>query len=167
MSSPVFPVSSRVCVSSVRLETDRLVPRPQSPDGKRVAMSSETGQIYIFDVASSSLASTYTSHAMAVRSLAWSPDCNVRRPLRFRMQTAQSFTGPHLCIGRQAVDCARRAAISIRQAGLRSRRDDLRPLFMGTQRGHLTRLPLRTVRVSHLPYICLPLPTAHDTVAAP
>jgi len=37
-------------------------------------MSSETGQIYIFDVAASSLLSTYTSHAMAVRSLAWSAD---------------------------------------------------------------------------------------------
>ncbi|GBE80187.1 WD40 repeat-like protein [Sparassis crispa] len=45
-----------------------------SPDGTRVAMSLETGQIYIFDVASASLQSTYTSHAMAVRSLAWSPD---------------------------------------------------------------------------------------------
>ncbi|KZT06556.1 WD repeat-containing protein 61 [Laetiporus sulphureus 93-53] len=45
-----------------------------SPDGKRIAMSSETGQIYIFDLASSSLVSTYTSHAMAVRSLAWSAD---------------------------------------------------------------------------------------------
>ncbi|OBZ70109.1 WD repeat-containing protein 61 [Grifola frondosa] len=45
-----------------------------SPDGTRVAMSSETGQIYIFDLATSSLQSTYTSHAMAVRTLAWSPD---------------------------------------------------------------------------------------------
>lgn len=45
-----------------------------SPDGSRVAMSSETGQIYIFDIASASLSSTYTSHAMAVRSLAWSAD---------------------------------------------------------------------------------------------
>ncbi|KAG6848943.1 hypothetical protein H0H93_012585 [Arthromyces matolae] len=45
-----------------------------SPDGKRIAMSSETGQIYIFDIESSSLATTYTSHAMSVRSLAWSPD---------------------------------------------------------------------------------------------
>jgi len=45
-----------------------------SPDGSRVAMSSETGQIYIFDLGSASLLATYTSHAMAVRSLAWSPD---------------------------------------------------------------------------------------------
>ncbi|KAI0089348.1 WD repeat-containing protein 61 [Irpex rosettiformis] len=45
-----------------------------SPDGTRVAMSSETGQIYIFDVAAEKLISTYTSHAMAVRSFAWSPD---------------------------------------------------------------------------------------------
>ncbi|KAG5340130.1 hypothetical protein C0989_002750 [Termitomyces sp. Mn162] len=48
-----------------------------SPDGKRIAMSSETGQIYIFDLESSSLATTYTSHAMHVRSLAWSPDSSL------------------------------------------------------------------------------------------
>ncbi|KAF8887250.1 WD repeat-containing protein 61 [Gymnopilus junonius] len=45
-----------------------------SPDGRRVALSSETGQIYVFDIESSSLSITFTSHAMAVRSLAWSPD---------------------------------------------------------------------------------------------
>lgn len=41
-------------------------------------MSSETGQIYIFDVAAEKLLSTYTSHAMAVRSFTWSPDSQVR-----------------------------------------------------------------------------------------
>lgn len=41
-------------------------------------MSSETGQIYIFDVESGNLSATYTSHAMAVRTLSWSPDSNVR-----------------------------------------------------------------------------------------
>ncbi|TFK47026.1 WD repeat-containing protein 61 [Heliocybe sulcata] len=45
-----------------------------SPDGSRLALSSETGQIYVFDLASTQLTATYTSHAMAVRSLAWSPD---------------------------------------------------------------------------------------------
>ncbi|KAI0337983.1 WD repeat-containing protein 61 [Trametopsis cervina] len=45
-----------------------------SPDGTRVAMSTETGQIYIFDLAAEKLLSTYTSHAMAVRSFTWSPD---------------------------------------------------------------------------------------------
>lgn len=45
-----------------------------SPDGRRVALSSETGQIYIFDLESNSLSMTFTSHAMAVRSVAWSPD---------------------------------------------------------------------------------------------
>jgi len=45
-----------------------------SPDGTRVAMSSEAGQIYIFDLAAEKLLSTYTSHAMAVRSFAWSYD---------------------------------------------------------------------------------------------
>lgn len=45
-----------------------------SPDGTRVAMSSEAGQIYIFDLEAEKLLATYTSHAMAVRSLAWSLD---------------------------------------------------------------------------------------------
>ncbi|KAF8139095.1 WD40-repeat-containing domain protein [Boletus edulis] len=45
-----------------------------SPDGKRIALSSESGHVFIFDLESGSLATTYTSHAMAVRSLAWSYD---------------------------------------------------------------------------------------------
>ncbi|TDL30073.1 WD40 repeat-like protein [Rickenella mellea] len=40
----------------------------------RIALSTETGQIYIFDATSSTLLSTYASHAMAVRQLAWSAD---------------------------------------------------------------------------------------------
>lgn len=49
----------------------------KSPDGSRIALSTETGQIYIFDTQSNSLVSTYTSHAMTVRSLAWSADSQV------------------------------------------------------------------------------------------
>ncbi|KAI0053797.1 WD repeat-containing protein 61 [Auriscalpium vulgare] len=45
-----------------------------SPDGARVALAVETGQVYIFDLESNALTATYTSHAMSVRSLAWSPD---------------------------------------------------------------------------------------------
>ncbi|KIJ57269.1 hypothetical protein M422DRAFT_57612 [Sphaerobolus stellatus SS14] len=45
-----------------------------NPDGSKIALSSESGQIYLFDVESSQLLNTYTSHAMCVRSLAWSPD---------------------------------------------------------------------------------------------
>ncbi|KII94561.1 hypothetical protein PLICRDRAFT_33361 [Plicaturopsis crispa FD-325 SS-3] len=45
-----------------------------SPDGSRVALGTESGQIYIFDLETNSLAATYTAHAMTVRSLAWSPD---------------------------------------------------------------------------------------------
>ena len=41
-------------------------------------MSSESGQIYIFDIETSTLSVTFTSHAMPVRSVAWSPDSNVR-----------------------------------------------------------------------------------------
>ncbi|KAF9019358.1 WD repeat-containing protein 61 [Hymenopellis radicata] len=48
-----------------------------TPDGKRVALSSESGQIYIFDLESESLTKTFTSHAMSVRDLAWSPDGNL------------------------------------------------------------------------------------------
>lgn len=49
----------------------------QSPDGSRLALSLETGQIYIFDLASSSLTSTYTAHATTVRALAWSADSSL------------------------------------------------------------------------------------------
>jgi len=45
-----------------------------SPDGSRVALSVDSGQIFIFDLTSGALTSTFTSHAMAVRSLSWSPD---------------------------------------------------------------------------------------------
>jgi WD40 repeat protein len=56
--------------------TSRIQPL-QSPDGSRVAMSTEAGQIYVFDLESNTLTSTYTSHAMSVRALSWSPDCQV------------------------------------------------------------------------------------------
>jgi WD repeat-containing protein 61 len=45
-------------------------------------MSSETGQIFIFDLESNSLSAAFTSHAMSVRSIAWSPDSTVRVPYR-------------------------------------------------------------------------------------
>ncbi|KAG9012263.1 hypothetical protein FRB94_006293 [Tulasnella sp. JGI-2019a] len=45
-----------------------------SPDGQRIALSTEAGAIYLFDIESSSLTTTFSSHAMSVRSLAWSPD---------------------------------------------------------------------------------------------
>ncbi|KAL0950397.1 hypothetical protein HGRIS_010355 [Hohenbuehelia grisea] len=48
-----------------------------SPDGARVALSNESGQIFIFDLESNSLVTTYSSHAMTVRSLAWSPDSSL------------------------------------------------------------------------------------------
>ncbi|KAJ7068618.1 WD repeat-containing protein 61 [Mycena amicta] len=48
-----------------------------SPDGKRVALASETGQIYVFDVEKAALSTTYTSHALAVRSLVWSADSSL------------------------------------------------------------------------------------------
>jgi len=68
---------SHVCVHPAlfRISTSSLL--IQSPDGRRLAMSSETGQIFIFDLEKSALATTYTSHAMPVRSLSWSSDSSV------------------------------------------------------------------------------------------
>ncbi|KAI9569278.1 WD40 repeat-like protein [Boletus coccyginus] len=54
----------------------------ESPDGKRIALSSESGQVFIFDLESGSLTAIYTSHVMAVRSLAWSYDGQVG-PIRY------------------------------------------------------------------------------------
>ncbi|KAL5507734.1 REC14 [Sanghuangporus vaninii] len=48
-----------------------------SPDGTRIALSLETGQIYIFDLASSQLLQTYTAHATTVRALSWSSDSSL------------------------------------------------------------------------------------------
>ncbi|GAB1519917.1 hypothetical protein RhiXN_04182 [Rhizoctonia solani] len=45
-----------------------------SPDGKYLALSSENGQLSVFDLATQQLSVTYASHAMCVRSLAWSSD---------------------------------------------------------------------------------------------
>ncbi|TFK33187.1 WD repeat-containing protein 61 [Crucibulum laeve] len=45
-----------------------------SPDGRRIALSAENGQIFIFDLETSNIQTTFYSHAMAVRSLSWSPD---------------------------------------------------------------------------------------------
>lgn len=55
----------------------------QNPDGSRVALAIETGHIFIFDVESQSLTSTYSSHAMTVRGFAWSYDGNVRGSMYF------------------------------------------------------------------------------------
>jgi len=48
-----------------------------SPDGRWIAMGSETGHICIFDSQAHQLTQTYTSHAMAVRTLSWSPDSSL------------------------------------------------------------------------------------------
>ena len=52
-------------------------------------MSSESGQIYIFDIETSALSITFTSHAMSVRSVAWSPDSNVRFNVFFSSATKE------------------------------------------------------------------------------
>ncbi|KAF8722348.1 hypothetical protein AX14_009879 [Amanita brunnescens Koide BX004] len=48
-----------------------------SPDGKRIALASESGQVFIFDLESNALATAFTSHAMSVRSVAWSYDSSL------------------------------------------------------------------------------------------
>ncbi|KAG8782577.1 hypothetical protein FRC12_020637 [Ceratobasidium sp. 428] len=45
-----------------------------SPDGNNLALSSDTGQIFVFNIETQQLVVTYASHAMCVRSLAWSSD---------------------------------------------------------------------------------------------
>ncbi|KAF8607791.1 WD repeat-containing protein 61 [Ceratobasidium sp. AG-I] len=45
-----------------------------SPDGKQISLSSDSGQIFVFDMETQQLVVTYASHAMCVRSLAWSSD---------------------------------------------------------------------------------------------
>ncbi|KAI0034381.1 hypothetical protein K488DRAFT_84082 [Vararia minispora EC-137] len=45
-----------------------------SPDGARIALGQETGHIFVFDVDAGSLHTTFVTHAMGIRSLAWSPD---------------------------------------------------------------------------------------------
>jgi len=76
-----------------------------SPDGRKVALALETGQIFIFDLESNALSTTFTSHAMAVRSLAWSADSSLlisasedRRLVLYDVRsppggTVASFTG--------------------------------------------------------------------------
>jgi WD repeat-containing protein 61 len=49
----------------------------QSPDGRKLALGTERGQLLIFDLAAGALAAKLTSHARAVRTLAWSPDSQV------------------------------------------------------------------------------------------
>lgn len=74
---------SGLCVSHVRPSLNPYVGRGlifttlQSPDGAMVALASETGSIYVYDVTTSTLVVSYASHAMGVRSLAWSADSQV------------------------------------------------------------------------------------------
>ncbi|KIY48009.1 WD40 repeat-like protein [Fistulina hepatica ATCC 64428] len=51
--------------------------RLSSPDGTRAPLASETGQVYVFDIESAQLQTTLTSHAMSVRSVAWSADSSL------------------------------------------------------------------------------------------
>ncbi|RXK36685.1 hypothetical protein M231_06072 [Tremella mesenterica] len=45
-----------------------------SPDGQSLALATESGQIMIVDVETGEVLATYTSHAMAVRTISWSED---------------------------------------------------------------------------------------------
>jgi hypothetical protein len=51
--------------------------RIQSPDGRSLALSTESGQIMILDTESRQVVATHTSHAMCVRTLSWSGDSQV------------------------------------------------------------------------------------------
>lgn len=125
---------------------------PQSPDGKRIALSSESGQVFIFDLESGSLTTTYTSHAMAVRSLAWSYDGQVS-PIRFfgsmSIQLRCLAVTSH-SVGRQAPRLARRPFDSFRKTRLWCSRDAHRPLILGPECGYLSRRPSRRLWVCTL-----------------
>ncbi|KAK4683813.1 WD repeat-containing protein 61, partial [Tremellales sp. Uapishka_1] len=45
-----------------------------SPDGKQLAVATEAGHVFIVDVETSAVVATYSSHAMAIRTISWSPD---------------------------------------------------------------------------------------------
>ena len=49
----------------------------KSPDGQSVAVSTEAGQIIVVDTETQEVIATYASHAMAVRTISWSPDSQV------------------------------------------------------------------------------------------
>lgn len=59
-----------------------------SPDGQTLALASENGQVFIFDVETGTLRNTYSSHNVAVRALTWSPDSQVRPAPRLSRATA-------------------------------------------------------------------------------
>ncbi|KAF5390978.1 hypothetical protein D9757_004005 [Collybiopsis confluens] len=48
-----------------------------SPDGKRIALSSEIGQVSILDVEQNVFNESHTAHAMSARCVTWSPDGNL------------------------------------------------------------------------------------------
>jgi hypothetical protein len=59
-----------------------LIRAKQSPDGRSLALSTESGQIMILDSESRQVVAAHTSHAMCVRTLSWSGDSQVsRRPV--------------------------------------------------------------------------------------
>ena len=133
----------RRCFSVDRLFAHYRQTKPQSPDGKRIALSSESGQVFIFDLESGSLATTYTSHAMAVRSLAWSYDGQVSTVRSFGSMSIQLrclAVTPH-SIRRQAAHLARRPFHIFWKTRFWCRRDVHRPLVLGPECGHLSRGP--------------------------
>ncbi|TXT07292.1 hypothetical protein VHUM_03462 [Vanrija humicola] len=47
---------------------------PQSPDGAQIAVGMETGHVVIVDAETQAVLTTYSAHAMGVRTVSWSPD---------------------------------------------------------------------------------------------
>jgi WD40 repeat protein len=94
-----------------------LMSYPQSPDGTRLAVGTQSGSVHVFDVSSGSLAATLAPHALAVRTVAWAPDSHVRHFLPFCLSLAltyssRSFSSP----GQKTVDWAS-TTCATRQAG--------------------------------------------------
>lgn len=119
--------------------------------------------MFIFDLESGALANTYSSHAMAVRSLAWSYDGQVS-PIRFLRSMWNQLrclaVTPH-SLRRQAAHLARRPFHRLWETWFWCRRDAHRPLILGSERGHLPRWPARRL------WVCILIFPSCDTMVSP
>ena len=132
----------------------------QSPDGQRVAFSSESGQIYIFDLSSNSLTATYTSHAMTVRTLAWSADSQVsmkKLAVFLHIPLTVSSLATVVRFRRQKARFTRCASLTEWKTWFRSRCGTIRSLIVGSKYRHLSRRASRCfwVRVHFCPLMSI------------
>lgn len=58
-------------------QCEQLLTLAQSPDGAQIAVGMETGHVVIVDAETATVLTTYSAHAMGVRTVSWSPDSQV------------------------------------------------------------------------------------------